>query len=634
MHTPAAAALILIAFTFTPAAGQTRIEAGTDGLALPAPAQTPAIHTLAILPDRTTGRDWGVSYLAQAVEDLNRVEPQAVFTIGDMVQGYTRSTTTYDAEAGAYRSVVAGLHAPFYPIAGNHDVISGFRSGNDHQFEDRFKQHFGPLYYAAHFDFATVIALYSDEQLVSAPQFSAAQIKWAAAQIKESIDAGQPIIVLMHKPAWRYRDSRWDQIHARLAEARKAGVNVVVIAGHFHSLQRDRDRDGVRYHIIGTCGGMIDQGPLAGQLQHLTFLRVGPQGVVNVYHQGVGATLPDDFVAADDQTRAFLLKGDAQTVQCLTVLDQPVKGPINESVEFRFTNPVDVPIKVVGGLVTQVPPDRIVDGWTLVDRTQRDIFNAFVTDPHTPFWKGGEMTPVTIAPGESATVQLAVRCEAQPRMIMPPQFDFTATFQDSRGRSVPVWLRSRVPLRMRHVLGPFGMVDMMACSWRYDVYDRPEPNPEIGLSVHAGKLNIAIVARDDLPCYLADDDATARVTNPVSDAVVLRIGEGEKQAVYLIEPMTDDAAAPTWRATAHPPTELGGQTTYTLERESGITWSTIRSEGGYGVVIEVPMELIGSPGEEVPFNIEIADNDDTYHTQWRRWADPKAGSTIILPNRF
>ncbi len=634
MHTPAAAALCLIAFTFTPAAGQTRIEAGTDGRDLPAPARTPVMHTIAILPDRTAGRDWGMPYLEQAVEDLNRVQPQAVFTIGDMVQGYTRSMTTYDAQSEAYLRVVGGLAAPFYPIAGNHDVISGFRSGDDHQFEDRFKDRFGPLYYAARFDFATVIALYSDEQLVSAPRFGEAQIDWASRQIMRAAEAGHPIIVLMHKPTWRYPDSQWDRIHARLAEAHKAGVKVIVVAGHFHSLQRDEDRDGVEYHMVGTCGGMIDQGPLAGQLQHLTFLRVGSEGDVKVYHQGVGATLPDDFILAEDQNRAFRLKSEAQAIECLTVLDQPVRGLINDVVQFKFTNPIDVPIEIAGGLVTEAPTDRIVDGWTLVDRTQRDIFNPFVTDLHTPFEQVREMQALTIAPGDSATVALAVRCEAQPRMIMPPEFNFTATFKDSRGRRVPVVWRCRVPLRMRAVVGAYGVVDMLACSWRHDVYDLPEPNPQIGLSVHEGNLNIAIAARDDLPCYLADDDATARVTNPVSDAVVLRIGEGEKQAVYLIEPMTDDAACPTWRATAHPPAEQGDPIRYTLEREAGIIWTTIRSAGGYGVVIQVPLEAIGRPGAEVPFNIEIADNDDTYHTQWRRWADPKAGSTIILPNRF
>ncbi len=628
-----AVVFILIILAVAPARGQTHIEAGTDGRALPAPEHTEVVHTLAILPDRTAGRDWGMPYLKQAVEDLNRIQPQAVFTIGDMVQGYTRSMARYDAEADDYFKIVSHLTAPFYPIAGNHDVISGFRNPEDRQFEIRYKERFGPLYFAAHLGFASVIALYSDEQLESAPAFGTGQIEWAKGQIKEASLAHRPIIVLMHKPAWRYRNSHWDEIHAALAEARQTGIEVLVIAGHFHSLQRDKDRDGVQYQIIGTCGGMIDQGPLAGQMQHLALLRIAEGGDVGLYFQGVGATLPDDFLLAEDQNRSFRLKGD-QAVECLTVLNQPLRGPISDTVRFKFTNPIDVPITVVGGLLTAAPADKIVGEWTLVDRTQRDILNTHVSDITTPFRQVGAMAPVTIAPGQWTEVELAVRCEVQPRMIPPPEFDFTATFEDSKGRQVPVELRCRVPLRMRYVVGPYGVVDMMACSWNYDVYDLPEPNPDIGLSIHEGRLNIAVAARDNVPCYLAEEDATVRMTNPVSDAIVLRVGSGESQRIYLVEPMTTDGSSPTWSATARAVLNKPDQFTYTLERESRITWETIRSSSGYGVIIQVPLDLVGEPGQEVPFNVEVADNDETYHTQWRRWADPKAGSTIILPNRF
>ena len=49
----------------------------------------PRVQRIAILPDRTTGRDWGLPYLDAAVEDLNIVRPDAVFNVGDMIQGYT-----------------------------------------------------------------------------------------------------------------------------------------------------------------------------------------------------------------------------------------------------------------------------------------------------------------------------------------------------------------------------------------------------------------------------------------------------------------------------------------------------------------------------------------------------------------
>lgn len=183
------------------ALGQVRIDAGTDGRDLPAGNAGRETVTLAILPDRTTGRDWGLAYLTRAVENLNRIGPAAVFTIGDMVQGYTRSMEQYDAEADDYWSIVDDLRSPFYPIAGNHDTISGSRSTEDRRFEERYKERFGPLYFAAAFDFATVIALYTDEAQTSAPLLSEAQVEWATARLVAAREAGRPIIVLMHKPA-------------------------------------------------------------------------------------------------------------------------------------------------------------------------------------------------------------------------------------------------------------------------------------------------------------------------------------------------------------------------------------------------------------------------------------------------
>ena len=39
---------------------------------------------VAILPDRTTGEDWGLPHLARAIDDLNLLRPDAVFCVGDL----------------------------------------------------------------------------------------------------------------------------------------------------------------------------------------------------------------------------------------------------------------------------------------------------------------------------------------------------------------------------------------------------------------------------------------------------------------------------------------------------------------------------------------------------------------------
>ena len=55
---------------------------------------------------------------------------------------------------------------------------------------------------------------------------------------------------------------------------------------------------------------------------------------------------------------------------------------------------------------------------------------------------------------------------------------------------------------------------------------------------------------------------------------------------------------------------------------------------GFGVIVHLPLLSIGRPGEELPFNVRISDNDLTYHTQWRQWSHDAARSVIVLPARF
>jgi len=103
---------------------------------------------IAILPDRTTGRAWGLPYLRAAVLDLERLQPDVIFTIGDMVQGYTRSVARWNEEVAEWKAIVEPLDRAPFPVAGNHDVVSGSRDPADDAFETLYREAFGPLRYA------------------------------------------------------------------------------------------------------------------------------------------------------------------------------------------------------------------------------------------------------------------------------------------------------------------------------------------------------------------------------------------------------------------------------------------------------------------------------------------------------
>jgi len=603
------------------------ITAGTDGRVLPDPAVPPSDFRLVILPDRTSGRAWGISYLEQAIEDINLIGPDAVFTIGDMVQGYTRSLDRYHTEVDQYQDIVGRLDAPFYPLPGNHDVIPGTRDHSDHRFEDAYKNRFGPLYYSVAFEQLTTISIYTDEELASDPQFSATQIDWITDQIADAKTTGLPLVILMHKPVWRYRRGNWDPIHNALADAAETGMKVIVVAGHFHSMQRDPDIDGVEYHLVGTCGALIDQHPLGGQLQHITMLRISHDGETTLYHHPIGCTLPDDFVLAEDQRRTHRLKTSRDAATLLDTFPQPVGQPFRGNMRIRVENPIDRPITISAKLATDSPQPDVMSTLGFLGRTQIDIFNPYATNIETPFEQVSEVPRITLQPNETKILTIPLRCDAQRSMIAPPQINLIATFTDSYQRSVPVYIRRRIPLKMRYVVRSDTTLDMPLSAWQFSVYDLKEPDPIIGISAADGFLNFAIAVHDNVLCYEPNVPTKTRINNPMSDSFVIQLGkvshnEDEWSQQYLIEPLGPEGVA-----------YLIDADDQTLAVAVEVTWS-IRQQGdaGYGMLIQIPIANAGNPGEEIAFNVVYSDNDESYHTQQRSWSSERVDSVIVLPH--
>ncbi|NBP51525.1 MAG: metallophosphoesterase, partial [Actinobacteria bacterium] len=166
-----------------------------DGQSVRDPAR-PRVQRIAILPDRTTGRDWGLPYLEAAVEDLNIVRPDAVFTVGDMVQGYTRDRERWEREVRGYLARVGRLVPAFYPTPGNHDVISGSRESGDRTFAECYRERFGPLWYSVELDLATAIVLFSDEGLGDGKiVLGDGQLAWLAGALDAAKARGKPIFL-------------------------------------------------------------------------------------------------------------------------------------------------------------------------------------------------------------------------------------------------------------------------------------------------------------------------------------------------------------------------------------------------------------------------------------------------------
>lgn len=618
--------------------------AAVDGQTVVQPPQRRQ-QVVAIIPDRTTGRDWGLRYLKEAVEDFNRTRPDAVFCVGDLVQGYSRSRENVLGERSTFLSIVERLKVPFYPTAGNHDLVSGTRDTNDDSFKDSYRALFGPLYYAVELELASFVVLNSEDGdgRVEAG-FSDAQLAWLDATLARLAARELPIVLLFHRPLWDHKPTRWDaRVQPLLV---RHGVDMV-IAGHYHAMQVPPMRDGIRFLVLGTCGGAIDQHPLAGHLQHTTYLVIDASGAIEPYHQIAGTTLPIDWISKVDQDRAFALKSSRDAVTIRGAVPDPLGVRSEGSVEVVLKNPLDRPTTWTFSQTTSpgvwTVLDRDADGAPIerswVSRTEIDTFNPATTDLTSPFRLTLPGEPIEIPAGGTATVSIAVEADAQAAPPMPAPFELTATFADAKGRSVPIKLRQRLPIARRIALAPSlaAAIEYPIEVWRWSEYDTFERSATARFARGSGEsiVDLALTVPDR---RLSADakPGTKRVSleDPLGDAVRVVLGEGAEAREYLVtferagegdgEGEGGSAPVPVVRM-------LDATGESLMQTESA--WAVFTSTGeAWTLQLSFAEQALpaGARLNDLRVNVGVADNDDTFHTQWR-WLAPRGVPAQIRP---
>lgn len=270
------AALAAVVLVLMPARAQDSepppVRAGTDSaVTLRAPRREESV-SFVVFGDRTGGKPEGVRVLERAVETANRLDPDFVMTVGDLVQGYA-GPDAWIPQMTEYKAAMARLKAPWYPVAGNHDVYGGkaHPAGN----ADLWKQHFGPLWYSFDHAWAHVVCLFSDEALSFADpakdqNFTDAQVEWLAKDLAET--KAEQVFVFLHHPRWLYEGTNWPRVHELLV---KDGRCRAVVCGHLHTYRDDGVKDGIRYVVLAMTGGETGN-PLTetAAVQHVAHVRV------------------------------------------------------------------------------------------------------------------------------------------------------------------------------------------------------------------------------------------------------------------------------------------------------------------------------------------------------------------------
>ena len=109
--------------------------------------------TFAFISDLTGSERPGI--FSVAVEQLNRIEPTFVLSVGDLIDGGTEDSVVMQEEWDSFDKRANGLTMPFFHLGGNHDLTNPVM-------RKFWKQRFGPRYY--HFVYNNVLFLMLDSE--------------------------------------------------------------------------------------------------------------------------------------------------------------------------------------------------------------------------------------------------------------------------------------------------------------------------------------------------------------------------------------------------------------------------------------------------------------------------------------
>ena len=196
----------------------------------------------AIIGDRTG--DEVPDIYPQVVAEIERLKPELLMTVGDMIEGYTENIETLDREWQEYFEVIKPLTMPVYFVPGNHDITT------DGQLESYRKWTKSEPYYSFDYEGLHMVVL-DNSRIEFSYEFDEEQVNWLTDDLEKHQDAAFTF-VFYHKPLW-YRtlgDGKPDKMHEIFV---KYGVDVV-FSGHFHRYFTG-EYDGIKYVSLGASGG-------------------------------------------------------------------------------------------------------------------------------------------------------------------------------------------------------------------------------------------------------------------------------------------------------------------------------------------------------------------------------------------
>jgi hypothetical protein len=307
----------------------------------------------AIIGDRTGEHQEGV--YGQVLEEIQRLRPEFIITVGDMIEGYTSDTTQLNEEWTGYFNLVKSLNCPIYFTPGNHDITFD-------DMEPMYERYVGKPYHSFDYRGVHIVVMDNSRWEVTA-EWPKEQIDWVTEDLKEHQNAAATL-VFMHKPFWynTLGDNKPDFLHDIFV---KYGVDAV-FNGHMHQYF-SAEYDGILYSSIGSSGGDTEPTP-TGLWYHFGWVTVDGDGVHAVPIEK-GGVRPWNDMSADQMRTLYTLDNHGLR------FEQPV--PINGDlavdhalVRLVVDNSIG-PVEARDTLRWDIP-----DGWTVEPAEQEFVVPA------------------------------------------------------------------------------------------------------------------------------------------------------------------------------------------------------------------------------------------------------------------
>jgi predicted phosphodiesterase len=214
----------------------------------------------AVLSDRTGGHIEGV--YPRVIEEIARLNPDFVVTVGDHIEGYGDDMTLANAQWDTIIAFFERLECPVYVTPGNHDIWSD-------DSEEVWRERVGVEPYYSFEHEGTHFAVLDNSRLESWSDAEAGQLEWLRADLEQA-DGSDNVFVFAHKPLWTQTLAlgESDPLHDILA-AHNVDVHFTGHVHHYFSAEYD----GVSYISMGSSGG--DMGVSASSEPRGQFFQFG-----------------------------------------------------------------------------------------------------------------------------------------------------------------------------------------------------------------------------------------------------------------------------------------------------------------------------------------------------------------------